>query len=90
MLARSSADNRWFSSASAAAAPAARTSCGSSASEGVVCDRRDPLAVELDLRPRARLQYHGPAARVDEAARFRKPIGQRERRVAEGIGQHRA
>ena len=61
---------------------------------GVVDDRRDAAAVALDRRPRApgaRLgQVDRAAGLVDERLAVGQPVGDRQRAVAEALGQHLA
>jgi hypothetical protein len=78
----SSASRRSFSSASAAAAPAARTSPGSSSSAASWT-----IAATGAVPGGGRRQLDGLAVGVDVALRAARPEGQRQRPVAEGLGQ---
>ena len=54
---------------------------------GIVLDRGDPAALQLDLGPPAGGQADGAPRRVDEPARSGQPVGHGDRRVAERLGE---
>ena len=57
---------------------------------GIVGDRGDPPPLDLDLRPPRARHGHGVPERVHVARGLRQPVGQRQRRVTERVGQRGA
>ena len=92
--ARSSAFRRSLSIASAAALAAAVTSSGvasSSASWTIAASRTPPRSTAVQVRPEPGVGQLDLAARVvDEDLPLRQPVGDRQRAVAEPLGQQLA
>ena len=92
--ARRSAFSRSLSIASAAPAAAALDELRPGVELGVVDDRRDAAAVALDRGPRAARaglgQRRPVAGLVDEDPALGQPVGDRQRAVAEALGEHLA
>ena len=92
--ARRSAFRRSLSIASAAAAAAALTSSGpasSSASWTIAATRAPSRSTAVQARPGAGIgQRHDAAGLVDEELAVGQPVGDRQRAVAEALGEHLA